>query len=450
LVLAIIVVIILVFINAFFAASEIALVGLNENKVDKQAEEGDKKAKMLQVLISDPSRFLGTIQIGITFAGFLASAFAADFFAGPLSQWLYNLGVPLSLDLLNTISVVAITILLSYFTLVFGELFPKQLALQKGDTVANFTVRPVTWVYRIFYPLVKFLSFSTNTVGRLFGLDPNAENEEATEEEIRLMVDAGGERGTIQKEEELMINNIFEFNDKAVSDIITHRTDMSVLPIDADLKETIHLVNEEKYTRFPVYEDDIDNIVGILHVKDLFEYIDNGHSQNFSLADLIRKPYFVLESKSVDVLLKDMQQKNMHISIVLDEYGGTEGLVTIEDVIEEIVGEIFSESEGNEPDEEEIKLLEPNKYKIDGIAHLYQLEDYLDITLPTDDFDTLSGFLINELGYIPTEEEKPVITYENILFEVTNIAENRIDRVIATIYEKESNEEDDDKDKDKE
>lgn len=288
---AIITLIILIILNAFFAASEIALIGLNDNKIKKSADTGDKKAKMLYNLISEPSRFLSTIQIGITLAGFLASAFAADFFAGPLANSLYELGIPVSIKVLETTSVIIITIILSYFTLVFGELVPKQLALQKAELIANLAVTPLTWLFKITLPIVKILTVSTNSIVRLFGVDPNAQNEEASEEEIRMMVDIGGERGTIQDSEKLMINNVFEFNDKDVTDIITHRTDMSVLSINADLDETLMLVNEKGYTRFPVYEGEIDNIIGILHVKDLFHYIKN-NQQSFHLKNVIRKPYF--------------------------------------------------------------------------------------------------------------------------------------------------------------
>jgi putative hemolysin len=434
---AIITLIVLILLNAFFAASEMALIGLNDNKVKRMAEDGDKKAKMLYSLISEPSQFLSTIQIGITLAGFLASAFAADFFAGPLAQLLYNLGIPLSLDILTTMSVIVITVLLSYFTLVFGELVPKQLALQKAEVISNFAAAPLTLLFKICLPLVKLLTFSTNTVVRLVGVDPNAKNEEATEEEIRMMVDVGSEHGTIQIAEKLMINNIFEFNDKIVSDIITHRTDMSVISIDASLQETVQMVNVGKYTRYPVYDGDIDNIVGVLHVKDLFQFMDQKNDKVFELKELVRQPYFVLESQSIDVLFAEMQKNNVHIAMVADEYGGTEGLITIEDVIEEIVGEIFSESDGSE--EEEVKQLSTNIYSVKGTTHLYKLEDILKVDLPTEDFDTLSGFLIGEIGYIPSMEERPLITYHNLLFEVTKVVENRIDKVIVTIIESEKN-----------
>lgn len=434
--LAIVTLIFLILLNAFFAGSEMALVSLNDNKVKRMAEGGNKKAKMLDNLISEPSRFLSTIQIGITLAGFLASAFAADFFAGPLAQFLSELGVPASIKILSTISVVLITIILSYFTLIFGELVPKQLALQKAEAIANIAAAPLTVLFKLCYPVVKVLSFSTNTVVRLFGVDPNAKNEEATEEEIRMMVDVGSERGTIQIAEKLMINNIFEFNDKRVTDIATHRTDMVSLSIDASLQETVQIVNREKYTRFPVYDGDIDNIVGIFHVKYLFQFMDEENETIFDLRKLIREPYFVPETQRVDTLFTEMKKNNVHIAIVLDEYGGTEGLITIEDVIEEIVGEISSEMDG--PEEAEMTKLSPSKYSVKGTTNLTKLEEVVKIDLPKGDYETINGFLIGQLGYIPSTEERPVISFKNLLFEVTEVTENRISMVNLTINNRQS------------
>ncbi len=425
--------VILIILNGFFAASEIALISLNDKKVKRMADSGDKKAKKLYNLISEPSRFLSTIQIGITLAGFLASAFAADFFAGPLAEALYNAGVPLSQALLETVSVVLITIVLSYFTLVFGELVPKQLALQKYELISNIAVTPLSWLFKICLPVVKLLTFSTDNTVRLFGVDPNAENQEATEEDIRMMVDEGEEKGTIEKAERFMINNIFEFNDKSVSDIMTHRTDMSVLDVESSLQETVQLVNEEKYTRFPVYEEGIDNIIGVLHTKDLIQFVERKDNDGFNVKEMIRKPYYVLETQRVDVVFRDMQKNNMHIAIVLDEFGGTEGMITIEDVIEEIVGEIFSENIGPEINDEEITMIEPGKYSVAGIARLYQLQDVLSIDFPDEEFDTLNGFLIDQIGYVPSVGEKPVIRFKQILFEVTEVTEYRIEKVIVTI-----------------
>lgn len=425
--------VVLIFINAFFAASELAFVNINENKVRIKADEGDKKAKKLYKLISQPSRFLSTIQIGITLAGFLSSAFAADFFAGPLAQFIYDLGVPISLGVLNTIAVVVITIILSYFTLVFGELVPKQLALQKPEEISNIAVGPISFLAFVCSPIVKFLTFSINTVLRLFRVDPNAEEEEATEEDIRMMIDLGDERGTIKAEERQMIDNVFEFNDKIVTDISTHRTDMAAFNIHLGLDEVIEEINKYRFTRFPVYEDDLDNIVGILHVKDLLLYIQSDPSETFHLKEVIREPYFVLESQPIDVLFSNMKQNNIHIAIVLDEYGGTEGLVTIEDVIEEIVGEISSESIEPGHLEEEMEQISSNQYRLEGTLRLWELEDLLNIDFPSEEFDTISGFLIHELGYIPSKGEKPVITYKNLHFEVEKVLENRIEQIVLTV-----------------
>lgn len=429
---SILILVVLILLNAFFAASEIALVSLNDNKVAREAERGDKKAILLHKLLKEPGRFLATIQIGITLAGFLASAFAADTFATPLAETLYDMGIPISLGVLNTIAVVVITMLLSYFTLVVGELVPKQLALQKSEAIANFAVKPLTLLFKISLPIVAFLNFSTNTLVRLFGVDPNAENEEATEEEIRMMVDIGGEKGTIHSDEKLMINNIFEFNDKEVSDIMTHRTDISALEINTSLPEIVHIVNEKRYTRFPVYEDNIDNIVGILHTKDLIPYVEKD-KDHFVLNEILRKPYFVMETQRIDAIFKDMQKNNVHIAIIVDEYGGTDGLITIEDIIEEIVGEISSEHGVSDKKKPEIVKISAYEYRIAGNTHLYDIEYQLGLELPVDDYETLNGFLVGEIGYIPDPEENPTITYKQMTLTVEQVSEKRIEKVYVTI-----------------
>ncbi|RSK54615.1 hemolysin family protein [Bacillus canaveralius] len=431
----ILVLIVLIILNAFFAASEIALISLNDNKVKMMADRGDKKAIMLHNLLSEPSRFLATIQIGITLAGFLASAFAAESFAGQLAETLYNLGVPLSRDLLATISVVVITLVLSYFTLVLGELVPKRLALQKAEAIANFAVAPLTFLSKISSPFVKLLTLSTNLIVRMFGVDPNADDEHVTEEEIRMLVDVGKERGTIEEDEKMMINNIFEFNNKTVSDIMTHRTNIVAIPIDYTLKDTVELVSIERYTRFPVYEENIDHIVGILHVKDLIQFVENSEAKKFNLREMIRAPFFVLESKRTDHLFKDMQKNNVHMAIAIDEYGGTDGIVTIEDLIEEIVGNIFDEYDEPLAGDEEIKELGPNTYLMAGTTNLYEVEDIVDRELPTQEYDTLSGFVIGQLGYIPPVEGQPSIEAENIVFTVVEMDDKRIMKVKVEVKE---------------
>lgn len=430
---AIVTLIILILLNGFFAASELAFVNLNDNKVKRLADQGDKKAQKLYDLISRPSLFLSTIQIGITLAGFLSSAFAADFFADPMAQTLFDWGIPLSLNALNSISVVVITIVLSYFTLVFGELVPKQLAMQKAEAIANIAVGPVSLLAKVSAPIVKFLSFSIKMIFKLFGADPNAENEEATEEDIRLLVDLGRERGTIHPVERVMIENIFEFNDTTASNIITHRTDMVVLSVDSELDDILNLINTYQYTRFPVYEEHIDNIVGVLHVKDLFQYMRKNNGASFILKEAMRPPHFVQDSQTIDKLFAKMRMENTHLAIVIDEFGGTQGLITLEDVIEEIVGEITSESMEARLQEDEIKQLSDDQYRVVGTYRLRDLEQVLHTHFPTDEFDTVRGFLINELGYVPAEKDKAKVTYKHLIFEVEIINENRIETVLITV-----------------
>ncbi|MFC4386742.1 hemolysin family protein [Gracilibacillus marinus] len=426
---AITVLIILIFINAFFAASEIALVALNDNKIKKRADQGDKKSVKLQILLNEPGRFLATIQIGITLAGFLASAFAADSFANPLSDWLVSIGVPVAPGLLRTISVVVITILLSYFTLVIGELVPKQLALQKAEAIAYKVVTPLTLLFKISTPFVKILNLSTNGIVRLLGVDPNAKQEEANEEEIRMLVDIGGEKGTIEQDEKQMIHNIFEFNNKTVSDIMTHRTEISAINIHASFDEIITLMNEKRFTRFPVYEDSMDNIIGTLHMKDIVSII-RMNKDHFDSKSLLREPYFVLESQPIDIAFRDMRNNNVHIAMVVDEYGGIDGLITIEDMIEEIVGEIMSEHHLPGEDEQlTVKKIKKNHYEVEGTAHLYLLEDAFSIALPSDEFETLNGFLVHQLGYIPKEGEQPIVTYNGVEFQIVEVSNLRIEKV---------------------
>ncbi|MGG3890454.1 hemolysin family protein [Metabacillus fastidiosus] len=420
--------VILIICNAFFAASEIALISLNDNKVKLMAGSGDKKAILLKNLLSEPSRFLAAIQIGITLAGFLASAFAAGSFAGQLASALYNIGVPVSEKILETISVIIITLILSYFTLVLGELVPKRLALQKAEAISMFAVVPLTFLMKITSPFVKFLTLSTNAIVRMFGVDPNADENNITEEEIRMMVDVGKESGVILETEKLMINNVFELDNKTVSDIMTHRTNIVAIPIDHSLIETVRLVNIEKYTRFPVYGENIDDIIGILHSKDLIQFVENCDDNRFNLRDLLREPYFVLESKTIDILFKDMQKNNVHIAIVVDEYGGTDGIITIEDIIEEIVGNIFDEYDEEEIIEE-IQMIDEQTYLITGTTNLHDIEELLKINLPVEEFDTLSGFVIGQLGYIPANGEHPIIEFEQFIFKVEEISDRRITKI---------------------
>lgn len=417
---------ILIVLNAFFAASEIALISLNDNKIKALAESGNKRAILLQNLLSEPSRFLATIQIGITLAGFLASAFAAGSFSGSMAAFLHSLGIPLSLSVLERISMVIITLILSYFTLVLGELVPKRLAMQKAEPIAMFAVMPLTFLLKISHPFVKLLTYSTNFLVRLAGVNPEDNKEEVTEEEIRMMVNAGNESGTILESERQMINNIFELDDKTVSDIMTHRSHVVAISTEMSMDEVIKLINKEKYSRIPVYEGDLDNIIGILHVKDLLDFVEHGREFEPDLSKIYRKPYFVPTSKKIDSLFNELKKQKVHIAIAVDEYGGTAGIVTIEDLLEEIVGNIFDE---HDVEDVLIEQIGHDVYMVNGIVNLRELREQININLPFEEYDTLGGFLIGQLGRIPSAGETPVIEYEGAVFRVEEVDERRISKV---------------------
>lgn len=418
--------VLLIALNAFFAASEIALISLNENKLRYMAEEGNKKASQLLKILGDPSKFLATIQIGITLAGFLASAFAADTFAEPLVELIKKTQIPVSETVLKNIAVIFITLVLSYFTLIFGELVPKRLAMKKTETISFFVVSPLIALSTVTSPFVKLLSVSTNFVVRLFGIDPAAEEEMVTEEEIRMLVDVGEEKGAIDENEREMINNIFEFDNKEVCDIMTHRTEIVGIPITASIKEIMDIVKEAKFTRYPVYEENIDDIIGILNIKDFIQLTEDRN--DFCLKNIIRQPYYVPSSKKADELFRELQSTKTHMAVVIDEYGGTAGIVTIEDLLEEIVGNIFDEYD---EEEKEFEKLDENTFIISGITSLDQVTEVLDVDLPVDDYDTLSGFIIGQLGRIPEEGETPEVEFEEIVFKVEKVEEKRIARVKA-------------------
>lgn len=418
----IVVLLVLVIVNAFFAASEIALISLNDNKIKIMAEEGHKRAGLLHKLLKEPSRFLATIQIGITLAGFLASAFAAGTFAERLAEFVVSTDLPISPTWVETISLIVVTLILSYFTLVFGELVPKRLAMQKAEPIAMLAAHPLSILSIVTYPFVKLLTLSMNITVRAFGVDPNGDDRQVTEEEIRMMIDVGNERGAIQEREKNMIDNIFELDNKVASDIMTHRTNISGIPLDAGLEEVVRIIDTEKYSRIPVYEDNIDHIVGVLHAKDVIRMAVSA-PQEFKLSKLIRKPLLVPESKRTDELLKELQLTKNHFAVVVDEYGGTAGIVTIEDLLEEIVGNIFDE---HDIDEKEFVKLDESTYVLKGTASLHDMREHLGVGLPSEDYDTISGFIIGQLGRIPDEGETPTIEWEGMLIKVEKADEKRI------------------------
>ena len=416
----IIVLIILILLNAYFAATEIAFISLNDAKIEKNAKEGNKKAKQILKMLKTPSKFLATIQIGITLAGFLSSAFASDAFADELAPVLNNLIPSVSIEVWRGISIVIITIILSFFTLVFGELVPKRLAMKYYEKISYATIGVIRAISIITAPFVKLLTFSTNIISKLFGVG-EAEEEVVTEEEIKMMIAEGEEKGTIERGEKQLLNNVFEFNDIIVSEIMTPRTDMYAIDINKNLREMLDEIDEFKYSRIPVYNESIDDIEGILFVKDILKPLKD--NEEIDIRKIMREPYFVPESKDIDELFKEMQQNKVQMAIVIDEYGGTAGLITMEDIIEELVGNIFDEYDEEELD---IKKIDENTYIVNGMITSYELKKIFDVELPEGDYETLSGYLLDKLGRIPEEEEHPVIEDENLTYRVEEIEDRRI------------------------
>lgn len=416
----ILVLVILILLNAYFAATEIAFISLNDSKVERDAKDGNKKAKQILKMLKSPSKFLATIQIGITLAGFLSSAFASDAFADKLAPILNSWMPFISLDVWRAISIVIITIILSFFTLVFGELVPKRLAMKYYEKISYATIGVIRGISVITAPFVKLLTVSTNMVSKIFGVG-EAEEEVVTEEEIKMMIDEGEEKGTIERGEKMLLNNVFEFNDIIVSEIMTPRTEMFAIDINDNLEELLDKIDEFKYSRIPVYDEDIDDIKGILFVKDILKPLKE--HKKINIKAIMREPYFIPESKDIDELFKEMQQNKVQMAIAIDEYGGTAGLITMEDIIEELVGNIFDEY-----DEEEIdaKKIDDNTYILSGTTTSYELKKIFNVEIPEGDYETLSGYLIDKLGRIPDDDEHPVIEDEKLTYKVEEIEDKRI------------------------
>lgn len=398
----ILVLVILILINAFFAAAEIAVISLSETKLRKQAEEGDKKAKKLLVLMQAPDSFLSAIQIAITLAGFLSSAFAADSFSDPLVHWLTVdkgfTAIPTST--LNTIMVVLITIVLSYFSLVLGELVPKRIAMQKPLKMARLSCGVVSSLATVMKPVVRFLSFSTNAVLRLLRMKTEAESETVTEEEIRMMVDLGEERGTINRDEGEWIDNVFEFGETTVREVMTHVIEVVAVPADAAPDDVLKTIRESGCSRIPVYGKNIDDVLGILNAREFL--LERRDTDTRIPEHLIHPAYFVPETLRAATLFKDMQQKKQHIAIVVDEYGQTGGIVTMEDLLEEIVGSIYDEFDTAE--EPPVQKLGENLWRALGSARLDEISDATGVSFPEDaDFDTLNGLILSRLNNIPRD-----------------------------------------------
>lgn len=415
----------LTLINGFFAAAEIALVSLDKNKLRQKIEEGDKKAELLLETVGKPSRFLSTIQVGITFAGFFSSASAAVGISGKLGKYLSEIGIPFA----KNISFIGVTLILSYFVLVFGELVPKRIALQSANKFSRIAVKPIVVISKIMKPFVSFLSFSTNTVARILGYDTEGMEEEITLEEIKSIIEVGEEQGVIEATEKDMINSIMSFDNKLAVEIMTARTDIFMI----DLKKPIMGYKEEifnlKYSRIPVFENNRDNIVGILYLKDLLPHLSMKKLEDIDIKNLLRKAYFVPERKKINQLFVDMQKSKSHIAILIDEHGGFSGIVTMEDLLEEIVGEIEDEYD---IDGFPVKIIDDNNFIAEGNTSIKELNKILktDIDEFSKDFDTLSGFIIHKLQRMPIQGLKETIKFENVQFTIKRIEKNKIKEVL--------------------
>ena len=433
----------LIFVNAFFSMSEMAIVTLNDNKIDKMASEGNKKAKQIQKLTENTSSFLSTIQIGVTLAGFLTSATAAQSFAEMLANAIGKTSIVnvIPVGVISGFSTVVITLIMSYFSLVLGELVPKKIAMNKPEKMAFMAAPILVFVAKVTRPVVKFLALSTNGVLRLIGIDPHADEEVVTEEEIRMMVDVGGEKGVIEDAQIEMINNIFEFDDIDVADIMTHRTDMVCIDDDEPLSEAVKLSIENGFSRIPVYEEDPDDIVGIVYIKDFLKYVGTNLPKTKTVKDMMRPAYYVPETKRCGELFTEMTEKRVQMAVVIDEYGGTAGIVTLEDLLESIVGNIQDEYD---QEDEEISIINDTVFEVDGITDIEEVEEHIGKTFPDGDYDTIGGYIISVLGFLPQDGEMNEVTFENVKFTVLNVEERRIGKVkveILPIEEKEKEEE---------
>lgn len=434
---------VLILVNAFFAMSEIAIISLNDNMIDKMAEDGNKKARQVQKLTENPSNFLSTIQIGVTLAGFLTSASASTTFAAMLSEKLVSLGTPIPASVINGASVVLITVIMSYFSLVLGELAPKRMGMQKPEKIAFSVVGILLVVKKFTAPFVKILSASTNLVVRLLGFDPNANEESVTEEEIRMMVDVGQEKGVIEDIQREMIDNIFEFDNIDVSAIMTHRTDMCAVEDTDSLKQVVDIAVENGYSRIPVFHEDQDNIIGVIYIKDLLTYVAGSLPEDKGPADVMRPAYFIPFSKNCGELFTEMSEKRVQMAIVVDEYGGTAGIVTMEDLLEAIVGNIRDEYDVDEV--EEIVAVDDTTFTIDGTAYIEEVNELVGDILPDGDYDTLGGFIISQLGFLPKDGDMNEVAYENIKLTILNVEDKRIGKVkveILPVSNSEDNKED--------
>lgn len=426
----IIILVLLTLINAFFSCAEMAMVSSNKMKIRRLAEDGSKSAKLVQQFSEEPTKFLSTIQVAITLAGFFSSASAASGLSSRLGLWFESRNIPYG----SQLALISITLILSYFTLVFGELVPKKVALQKPEAISMFCVKPVKAVSKVAYPFIKLLTFSTNLVTMPFGMKEGNTEEILSREELISLVNEGQAQGVLNRKEKEMINSIMEFDEKMAKEIMTPRINVFAIDISDPKEVYLEELLKTKYTRIPVYEEDIDNIIGMLYIKDfLKEAVKRGH-MNLDIRSIMKKPYLVPDSKIIKDLFRELQVSKKQIAVLIDEYGGFAGIVTMEDLVEEIMGDIEDEYD---PVSFKIKKLDDSTYLIDGMTSIDELNNRLDLDLFSENYDTVSGFLIDHLGTIPQENEDRTIEFDNLVFKIESVKHKRVDKVKLYIGKKE-------------
>ena len=418
----------LTLVNAFFAGAEMAVVSVNKNRIKVLADEGSKRAALLQTLFEDSTKFLSTIQVAITLAGFFSSASAATGISQVLGGWIAQFGIPYS----NTIAVVVVTIILSYFTLVFGELVPKRIALQKAEAFSLFVVQPIYIISKILSPFIKLLSLSTNGFLHLIGMKTENLEEAVSEEEIKKMLETGSENGVFNEIEKEMINSIFSFDDKTAKDVMVPRREVFAIDIEEPLEKILDEILETRHSRIPVYEEQIGNIIGILQVKDVMIEARKKSFEEVDIRALLKEAFFVPDGKSTDELFREMQRTKNRMAVLIDEYGGVSGILTVEDLVEEVMGEITDE---HEEEVVELQKIGEKEYLLDGSILIEELNEKLNLKLETENYDTLSGYLIEELGYIPKDSGQCELDADGVHFKILEVKEKRIRKVWMKIPE---------------
>ncbi len=432
--------IILIMLNAVFASAEIAVLSISETKLERMASQGNARAKRLMRLTREPARFLATIQVAITLSGFLGSAFAADNFSDPLVDWLVRTGVAIPRSTLDTIAVIVITLVLSYFTLIFGELVPKRIAMKKSEELAMSISGLVSGISVIFKPLVSFLSTSTNFVLKLCGIDPTETEEPVSEEEIRMLVDAGSEKGAIEHQEKEFIQNVFEFNDIMVGSIATHRTDTAILWTEDCIDDWDETIHNTRHTLYPVCENSADHVIGILNAKDYFRLREKTMEQ--VLKSAVFPPYFVLETIKADILFRNMKKERQSMAIVLDEYGGMIGIVTIFDLLEELVGDLNDSFYGSADAEPSIVKTDTYKWEIQGNIKLNDLEDAIGVEGLSEECDTFTGLVFQKYGMVPDDGRQTIELEINALkITVDCIKDHQVEHAVIELSSTDSDKE---------